>query len=367
MKKLILVMLGLVLFFVGCDEKKNTSTKPVVAAILPLTGSASVWGKNAKNGIELAREHFDKDKQLKLIFFDSKSNAKDAVNALNKVISSKKKISVVIGDIASSSVLAMAPIANRHKVVLLSPGASNPDISKAGEYVFRNFQSDALEAVKDYDYVRKYGWKEVVTMYINNAYGKGLESVFVEKMKQDGLRPVARLAFEQDQKDFRVYIEKLKKMSYDIIYLAGYPVEMAILLKQMNELRYKPKILATQSFDDPQIKDIAGDVSNVVYSIPKPPDPSSDEVKKFVHGYKKKFRVNPGVTSDTGYDAFMIVYYIYNKYNFNAIDSDTIKEELKRMDIHGASGNYGFDKNGDVIKEFSFIGNFNAERLQIER
>ncbi|TKJ41163.1 hypothetical protein CEE37_05715 [candidate division LCP-89 bacterium B3_LCP] len=81
-----------------------------------------------------------KGKDIELIYEDSQSDPAKAVSALNKLISTEN-VSVVIGDIASSSVLAMAPIAEKSKVVLLSPGASNPDISEAGDYIFRKRHS----------------------------------------------------------------------------------------------------------------------------------------------------------------------------------------------------------------------------------
>ena len=144
-------------------------------------------------------------------------------------------------------------------------------------------------------------------------------------------------------------------MNIDGIYMTGYPVEMALILKQMSEVGYKPNILATQSFDDPQIKKIAGDLSNVIYSIPKPANQKKSVVKKFQKKYFNKYNTKTGVTSDTSYDAFMIIYDIYKKYAFSNISSDIIKKELYKAKINGVSGNYVFDKNGDVIKDFIFI------------
>jgi branched-chain amino acid transport system substrate-binding protein len=43
----------------------------------------------------------------------------------------------------------MAPIAEKNHIILLSPGASNPKISDAGEFIFRNWHSDALEGEVD--------------------------------------------------------------------------------------------------------------------------------------------------------------------------------------------------------------------------
>ncbi len=132
----------------SCSKKPETK-EIKIGAVLPLTGSEGIWGENAKMGIEIALAEINssggvKGKSVRLIYEDSQSLPSNAVSALQKLISTDK-VCVVIGDIASSSVLAMAPIVEKEHVVLLSPGASNPDISKSGDYIFRNWQSDALE------------------------------------------------------------------------------------------------------------------------------------------------------------------------------------------------------------------------------
>lgn len=356
-KIIALLLITTSLMLVGCwgdDENKKEVIK--IGAILPLTGGAAVWGINSKNGIEIARKHFDKDNDIEIIYLDSKSKPADAVAALEKIISTNKDIKVIIGDIASSNVLAMSSTAEKNKIILLSPGASNPDISNAGDYIFRNWQSDSLEAVADLDYAKQnLKWAKVATLYINNAYGKGLEKVFVDRASKENIKIIKRLTFQQDQKDFRSLISKLKTLNIDGIYMPGYPVEMGLILKQMKEIKYQPKILATQAFDDPQIAKVSGDISNVIYSTPKPPSIKSPTVARFKQSYKNTYNVESGVTSDTGYDAFMIFYNIYKKHNFKNISSDIIKKELYKMQVNGASGKYNFDKNGDVIKEFIFI------------
>jgi len=65
--------------------------------------------------------------KVNLIVEDSKSNSKDGVSAINKLISTDNT-NIVIGDIMSSVFLACAPIAEKNKVVMIAPGASNPAI-----------------------------------------------------------------------------------------------------------------------------------------------------------------------------------------------------------------------------------------------
>ena len=53
------------------------------------------------------------------------------------------KVKVILGGICSGETLAAAPITEAAKVILLSPSATSPDITNAGDYVFRTIPSDA--------------------------------------------------------------------------------------------------------------------------------------------------------------------------------------------------------------------------------
>ena len=355
MKNIWLVLL-LALFVVSCSKKEETIK---IGTVLPLTGSAAVWGQNAKKGIELAFDELQKSNEafagkIEVIFEDSKSDPIEAVSAIKKLIDINK-IQVVIGDIASSNVLAMAPIAEKSKVVLLSPGASNPQISSAGEYIFRNWQSDALEAKVDAQFAFKtLKYRKMAILYVNNAYGVGLESVFVEEFTKLGGAITISEQFKQESTDMRSQLNKIRSMKPDAIYLPGYPPEMAIILKQSKELGIAFPMLSVQAFDDPQIVEIAKEAAEgVIFSIPMPPDTTNTIVRTFIASYRTKFKQEPGVCSNTGYDAFRIVIWALQE---KARTGEQIREEfLKLKDFPGAAGLTTFDENGDVVRPFIFM------------
>ena len=54
-------------------------------------------------------------------------------------------IDIIIGAVSSPVTLSIAPICQQEEVVLLSPSSSAPEISEAGDYIFRNYPSDVLE------------------------------------------------------------------------------------------------------------------------------------------------------------------------------------------------------------------------------
>ena len=353
-----LVIVAAVVIAVVATRRAGSSGEIRIGAVLPLTGSAAVWGENAKMGLEIALDELNQaggiaGRPIKVLFEDSESDPAKAVSSLQKLIS-VHKVPVVIGDIASSSVLAMAPVAEKFKVVLLSPGASNPDISKAGEYVFRNWQSDALEGEVGAEFAfKRLGKRKMATLYVNNAYGTGLKTVFEASFRKLGGEIIASESFDQGATDMRSQLEKIKRANPEAVYLPGYPPEMAILIRQAKEMNLGLQFLSVQAFDDPKILETAENAAEgVIFSVPKPPDLTDPIVRNFVARYRQRFNREPGVCSDTGYDALRIVAWAISEAGYSG---PKIQQQLLKLkEFPGAAGITTFDSNGDVVRAFTF-------------
>jgi len=329
-----------------------------IGAILPLTGSAAPYGQNAKNGIDLALEEVNakggiRGTRVDILYEDSKTEPKEAVSALQK-LNSVDGIRYIIGDINSTGVLAMAPIAERNKILLLSPGASNPKISDAGEYIFRNWHSDALEGQVDAQYAHNtMKWKDAAVLYVNAAYGAGLAETFRDVFRTLGGEIVAYEAYPQDATNMREQISKILAVKPDGLYLPGWPKEMAVALKQLKEQGSNLPVLSAQGFDDPSILELAGSAAEgVVFSVPENPDPEDPLVKSFNEKYEARYREKPGVCSAAGYDALRIYVHAVEKAGDNPERVREVMATLK--DFPGADGPITFDEHGDLLKPFTF-------------
>ena len=146
--KIILVAVIIMLPFVfwSCQNKQDVIK---IGVSLPLTGSDNaIWGRNALNGINIAIDEINQlntKYKYEFIIEDSKSDKNVAVSNLNKFIS-LYKVKYCIVDMVSDIVLSLAPIAEKNKIIILSPGASASAITHAGDYVFRNWPSDVFQA-----------------------------------------------------------------------------------------------------------------------------------------------------------------------------------------------------------------------------
>ncbi|RKZ20523.1 hypothetical protein DRQ23_08955 [bacterium] len=177
MKRWIWVLVGIVVIAVVVGilvyPKKTKEPEVIkIGAILVLTGPDAKAGQSAREGIELAVNEINsaggiKGNLLEIVYEDDAGDPAKAVSAAKKLIDIDK-VPAVIGPMWSSSVLAVAPIAEKKKVVILSPTASAPSITKAGDYIFRNTYSDVFEGTKAAEFAyKKLGLKQAAVTYIN--------------------------------------------------------------------------------------------------------------------------------------------------------------------------------------------------------
>src|SRR3989304_4035239 len=74
--------------------------------------------------------------KIGVILLDNKSDKIESANAAQRLIQ-KDKVIGIIGDVASSNSLAIAPIAEDNHIPHISPSSTNPIVTLNRKYVFR--------------------------------------------------------------------------------------------------------------------------------------------------------------------------------------------------------------------------------------
>ncbi len=355
---ILIVLVGIGGYFAWKQNLNTPKEKEVVkiGVIMPQTGFLASPGQNVIKGIELYFNEFNQKypgHKVQLVIEDSKSETKVGVNAINKLISTDR-IRIIIGDLASPIFLAMAPIAEKNKVVMISPGASNPAVRNAGDYIFRDYPSDEFDGKIMAKYMRdEKGVKKTAVAYFNNDYGIGLKDAFVKEYEKNGTEISLLKSFDDNNLDFKTLILQLKRSNSKNIYFIGSPKQSAYFLKQLKEQNLHIKVFGNLGIEDKEFINIArNSFDSVVYSAPYFDVNRKDKkMVDFLKTYHNSYNENADLTAALGYDVASIIGFCLIKTNFNV---NNIKDELYQVQrFNGLTGNTSFDDKGDVIKEIS--------------
>lgn len=342
--KIVCILLMMVLVVGGCKERDKEVVRIGVA--LPLTGDIASYGINSKNGLELALETINADSSMNIKFEfiveDTKGDTKTAVNIMQKFCITND-IQVVIGAAASSVSAAMIPIADKNKVLQISPVSSSPDLT-AEDYFFRVCPSDAYQAVISANWIKEDGYTKVGVLYVNNSWGSSLMKEFKKNFINIDGNIVVVEATDEGDRDFKTPIAKLLSSDIEAIYCPTYGKEGGLILKQLKELGNKLPVYGADVWSSPELISTAGETSNGV-KIVKPSELASIEYTNFEQRFSNKYGQSPDVYAAYSYDIIMIL--------AEAIrDGNVTGEELKKYllsmsEYSGVTGPTKFDSNGD--------------------
>lgn len=348
--KTLLLLLFFVSYLLFCSHSNNYK----IGAILPLTGEAAKYGIDLQRGYDLAVEEINSKggisgKTIKIIYEDCEAKPNNAVLAAKKLIE-KDKVKIILGCFTSSSTLAVAPICESKKVILFSSSSSSPQITYAGDYIFRNEISDLYGAEESAKMFFKIGYKNIGILYVNNDFGIDYANVVKNTYTKLGGEIAITSAFDQNAIDFRTQLIKINQKNIDALLLICYK-EAILILRQMAELGIKKQILSTALFEDSEIIEKCGDLAEgAIYTYYGVFSSQIEDTLRqdFLTKFKNKYNALPEYYAPLAYDAVNIIKLALESSNF---EIEKIKTNLYSIkDYNGLSGITTIDENGDVIK-----------------
>ena len=367
-KVLTALVLGTVLagLAAGCGggEKKADTIK--VGANLEMTGGSASYGISSKNAIELAFKEINEKggingKQLELVVADNKSEAAEATNAMQKLVS-QDNVVAVIGPNLSSSVIAASAINNSAKVLDIAPMATNPYVTvdqasgKTKDFNYRTCFIDPFQGKVMAEYAHQNGFKKVaIVQEVSNDYSVGLAKFFREefvKLTGDENSIVDVANYQTGDKDFTAILTNIKALNPDAVFAPGNFTESALLVKQARQLGIDAQFMGgdtweTQEFIDVGGKDVEGVALSTAFDREKA---STEEAKKFLDAYTKEYNGEPSALTAMAYDAYLIAVSGIEKAG-TATDTVKIRDAIAATkDLECVTGMTTLDENGDPIK-----------------
>ncbi|KON70224.1 MULTISPECIES: ABC transporter substrate-binding protein [Peribacillus] len=377
-KKLAGVFLSLSLVagaLAGCNSDSKTSSSSggsstsgdtiKIGANLELSGGTASFGQSAADGLKLAIEEINKEgidgKKLEIIKVDNKSDAAEATSGSIKLVSQDKVVAVV-GSATSTNTLAQVQVAQDNKVPLLTPTATNPDITnKAGklnDYVFRTCFIDPFQGTVAANFASDDIGAKTAAIYVDSAsdYSKGLAAAFKEAFTANGGKIVAEEAYVTKDTDFRATLTRIKSAKPEFVFLPGYYEEVGLILKQAREDGIDLPFMGGDGWDSPKVVEIAGAeaLKNTFITNHYSPEDEDAKIQDFVAAYKKKYNKTPDAFAALGYDTG---YYLADAIKRSGDASpEKIRQALEDVkDLQLVSGTLNLDENHDPIKSATIL------------
>jgi branched-chain amino acid transport system substrate-binding protein len=324
MKKMWMVlttaMLSVVLF--GCPPKATetatgtggTEGEIVIGEYGSMTGGQATFGVSTHNGIMLAVDEINgaggvNGRKIRVMTEDDQSKAEEAANAVTKLIN-QNNVVAIIGEVASSSSLAAAPICQANKIPMITPSSTNPKVTEVGDYIFRMCFIDPYQGEAMANYLSRQAGMKTAAILIDNKsdYSTGLASFFERTFVANGGRIVSKASYAQGDSDFRSQLTNIKSSNPEVIFVPGYYNDIGQIAIQARDLGMKQPLAGGDGWESPKLIEIGGDaLEGCFYSNHYHIDDPSPAVREFVQKYKERFGQDPDSLAALGYDSTRVL------------------------------------------------------------
>lgn len=320
-KNVIVAVAALSVVLMGCPPKSETGGaagggggEVLVGEYGSLTGGQATFGQSTHNAVMMAMDEVNAaggigGRKIKVITEDDQSKAEEAANAVTKLIS-QNNVVAVLGEVASSSSLAAAPICQSNKVPMITPSSTNPTVTEKGDYIFRMCFLDSYQGDSMAKYLtRKLGIKTAAILIdVKSDYSTGLAGFFEKSFVANGGRIVAKQSYAQGDNDFKSQLTTLRAANPQVLYVPGYYNDIGQIAIQARDLGMKQPLVGGDGWESPKLVEIGGKaLEGCFYSNHYFPGDPSNTVRDFVTKYKERYGQTPDALAALGYDAAKVL------------------------------------------------------------
>ena len=349
MKYLLLSVLFPV-FFLGLVQADSVK----IGFNVPLTGFAAADGKSALNGAKLAVKQANQagginGKMIELVVYDDQASPKQAVPISNKLIEKDKVVAAISGSY-SGATRAAAGVFQSAEIPYISAYAVHPEITKAGNYVFRTSFMGEVQGKAGAKLIgATLQRKRVVLITLKNDFGKSLAAGFKEAAAQFNLQIVNEYEYSIKDRQFGPIVAKVKADAPEAIYATGYFFTAGPLVSQLRAAGITVPVIGQEGYDSEQFIKIAGKASEgTIITTSLDRDSNSSETRSFISEFEAMAGHKVDMVAASGHTAMKVLVAAMKK--AGTTSPSAIRNAIAQTNLVASTGSISFNDLGEVQK-----------------
>lgn len=299
----------------------------------------------AQGGIDVGGQNY----LVSLIIEDDQDQVDALLNAIRKLIY-QDEVAAIIGPQFSRNAIPAAQLAEAAQVPLISPVASNPEVTAEKSYVFRTIFIDPFQGqvMANFAHQDLQAETAAVLFDVASAYNRGIAEVFQQKFEAAGGQIVAYESYTTGETDFAQQLITIREAQPDVLFLPNYEFEVPIQVEQAKDLGITSILLGSDSWGSilPEHRPI---LEGYYFSDLYAPDAQSPKTQAFIEQFQQTYNQLPTAVSASTYDAVMLVAQAIEQ--SGKATPAAIRQGLSAIDHYeGVTGTIEFGDTGDPTR-----------------
>ena len=321
----------------------------------PLTGFAAADGNSALVGARLAVEQVNgaggiNGDTIELVVYDDQASPKEAAPLAVKM-TTQDEVTAGISGSYSGSTRAAATIFQENSVPYISAYAVHPDITRAGDYVFRTSFMGEVQGRAGAKLIGDVmGLKRVALITLNNDFGKSLANGFKEKAADFGIEITGEYEYSIKDREFGPIVSKVRSDDPDAIYASGYFFTAGPLVRQIRAAGIAAPVIGQEGYDSQKFIEIAGpDAEGVIITTSLDRDSSNPITQAFIKGFEEMAGYPTDMVAASAHTAVLVMAEALK--TAGAGDRAALRDAIAGSSVDASTGHISFNALGEVKKD----------------
>jgi branched-chain amino acid transport system substrate-binding protein len=328
-----------------------------IGLIVPATGDTDMAGAQMLNSAEIALREVNgnggllvgrKRYTVELAVADDGNTPEQATQAAQRLINQENVIAIV-GPPYSRQAIAAARVAETARVSLVSPTATNPEVTLGRDYVFRATFLDDLQGYA----MARFAWTElerrrVAVIYdISNAYNRGLAEAFRDAFEALGGQVVAFENYTPDEPDYAPLLANIRDSGADALFLPNGTNAVAVQGQMAREMGLDMVFLGSDSWLAGVLAPYA-EFDGSYYSGHFCRDMTNPRIAAFADQYQAEYGHDINGLIALTYDTMHMIFAAIQ--DQGEIDPQAVQKGLYNITYDGLAGSIQYGDSGDPEK-----------------
>ncbi len=352
--------LGCLACLAACADRQESADEEeiVIGVIAPVastffrSGPPTVEGAalaakeiNAGGGVDLGGDR----RQIRLVVEDTEDRPETAVSKAFKLIGSDR-VAALVGLPVSDSALAVAKVAEEHRVPMISTGSTNPETTRGKSFVFRVIFHDPFQGRVMAEFAhRDLGARKAGVLFdAGSAYSRGLAKEFRAAFERLGGEVAATESTTADDRDASERLLRIRQSGADVLVVPVYPALAPTLMRQARGLGITAPALGGDSWNNLATAERSGWSPAYFIDVWAPGVPGAGS-RRFLDAYAQEYGKPALNYAALAYDAVFLVARAIEARGDAAPES--IQAGLLAVDdFAGVTGAIRYDETGDPVR-----------------
>ncbi len=235
---------------------------------------------------------------------------------------------------------------------MVSPGSTNPNVTKVGDYIFRVCFIDPFQGTVMAKFTLNSLKKTRVAILtdVRQDYSVGLAQFYKDYLTKNGGTIVSEQSYSSGDQDFKAQLTSIKGANPEVLFVPGYYNEVGLVARQARELGITVPLLGGDGWDSPTLTQIGGAaLENTFFSNHFSVEDKNPVIQDFVRNYRERFKKDPDGMAALGYDAAKVLLDAMTR--AGTTEPAKVRDALAAtVDFQGVTGKISIDPDRNATK-----------------